>query len=51
MLRNYYNSAILTVRELKNGVDKLARIKGESQKDYNKRRKLYAEKSKRKSRR
>ena len=38
MIMNYYNSAILRVREAVNGIDKLERITGESNYSYNKRR-------------
>ena len=41
MLRNYYNSAILRVREHVGGVDKLSPIKGETIEAYNARRKAY----------
>jgi hypothetical protein len=48
MLTNYYNAAILTVKETLNGVQKLERIKGETTEQYNKRRKEYHERLKRK---
>lgn len=41
MLRNYYNSAVLHVRELVNGIDKLERLPGESHEEYVKRRRMY----------
>ena len=40
MLRDYKDKAILSVRELRDGVDKLERIEGESLQSHNERRKL-----------
>ncbi len=41
MLTNYWNAAILSVRETINGVDKLQRLPGETTYSYNKRRAGY----------
>lgn len=41
MLRNYYDAAILSVREVINGVDKLQRFDSETAKDYLRRRRAY----------
>ena len=50
MLTNYYNSAILYVKELSGGIDKLERLNGETHEEYIKRRRAYYEHSKRKKR-
>jgi hypothetical protein len=37
---DYYNAAILSVRETTNGVDKLEKLPGESRRQFNERRKI-----------
>lgn len=44
MLDRYYNSAILRVREQINGIDKLERLRGETKREYLKRRNDYINK-------
>jgi hypothetical protein len=41
LLYDYFNAAILNVRELRNGVNKLQRIDNETKQDHNKRRADY----------
>lgn len=41
LLYDYFNAAILNVRELRNGVSKLQRIDNETKQDHNKRRADY----------
>lgn len=50
MLVDYYNSAILKLKEYRSGVAKLERLPNETLDDFSKRRKAYLEKSKRNKR-